>query len=273
MPPTSPRSGLPLSPGPLSSHPDSQTFQTDSLASLGDVGQELPNLSSRRQALPRAVIFDLDGTLIDTIDDITAALNATLASEGLPPVPANAVRNLVGNGATVLIQEALSLHGRKGSPEHIQELKIRYVGQYSANPVTATTPFPFAVEVLENLSDTGVALGVCTNKPLIPSQLILKELGLSHLIGALIAPESGFGQKPDPKPLLACAERLGVSPDQTVYVGDHAVDVETARAAGIRVITVTFGYSTDMSHHARADCCINSLDELPSALLAVAAAP
>jgi phosphoglycolate phosphatase len=244
----------------------------DSLASLGDVGQELPNLS-RRHALPRAVIFDLDGTIIDTIDDITAALNATLTSEGLPPVPANAVRNLVGNGATVLIEKALSLHGRKASPQRVQELKIRYVGQYSANPVSATTPFPFAVEVLENLSNTGVALGVCTNKPLIPSQLILEQLGLSHLIAVLIAPESGFGQKPDPKPLLACAERLGVSPDQTVYVGDHAVDVETARAAGIRVITVTFGYSAETSHHARADCCINSLDELPSALLALAEAP
>ena len=272
MPPTSPLSGLPLSPDRVSSYPDSQTFQTDSLASLGDVGQELPNLSGQ-QALPRAVIFNLDGTLIDTIDDITAALNATLASEGLTPVPANAVRNLIGNGATVLIQKALSLHGRKASPQQGQELKLRYVGQYSANSVSATKPFPFAVEVLENLSNAGVALGVCTNKPLIPSQLILEQLGLSHLIAVLVAPESGFGQKPDPRPLLACAERLGVSPDQTVYVGDHAVDVETARASGIRVMTVTFGYSIDTSHHAQADCCINSLDELPSALLAVAEAP
>lgn len=229
-----------------------------------------PNLSDQRQVLPRAVIFDLDGTLIDTIDDITAALNATLASEGLPPVPANMVRDWVGTGATVLIQEALSLHGRKASPKHVQELKTRYVDQYSANPIAATVPFPFAVEVLKNLSDSGVALGVCTNKPLIPSQLILKQLGLSHLIAVLIAPESGFGQKPNPEPLLACAERLDVPPDQTVYVGDHPVDVETARAAGIRVITVTFGYSTDTSHHARADRSINSLNELPSALLAVA---
>jgi phosphoglycolate phosphatase len=270
MPPTSPQSGLPLSPDRLSSQPDSQAFQTDSLASLGDIGQVRVNLSGQRQALPRAVIFDLDGTLIDTIDDITAALNATLASEGLPPVPVHAARDWIGNGATVLIQKALSFHGRKASPQHVQELKDRYVDQYLANPVTATTPFPFAVEVLKNLSDSGVALGVCTNKPLTASELILEQLGLSHLIAVVIAPESGFGQKPDPKPLLACAERLGVPPDQTAYVGDHPVDVETARAAGIRVITVTFGYSTDTSHHARADGSINSFDELPSALLAVA---
>jgi phosphoglycolate phosphatase len=191
------------------------TIEAEDILASRVVGQAFPNLS-RRQALPRAVIFDLDGTIVDTIDDITAALNATLTSEGLPPVPANSVRNLVGNGATVLIEKALSLHGRKASPQRVQELKIRYVGQYSANPVSATTPFPFAVEVLENLSKAGVALGVCTNKPLIPSELIVAQLGLSHLIAALIAPESGFGQKPDPKPLLACAERLGVSPDQTV---------------------------------------------------------
>jgi phosphoglycolate phosphatase len=231
------------------------------------------NRSGQRRALPRAVIFDLDGTLLDTIDDITAALNAALVSEHLPPLPANAVRDWVGNGATVLIQKALSFHGLKARPQHIQKLKHRYVDQYSANPLAATTPFPFAVEVLKDLSDAGVALGVCTNKPLIASQLILDQLGLSHLIAVLVAPESGFGQKPDPEPLLACAERLGVSPDQTVYVGDHAVDVETARAAGIRVITVTFGYSTDTSHHARADRSISSFAELPSALLAVAKAP
>lgn len=220
--------------------------------------------------LPRAVIFDLDGTLIDTIDDITAALNTTLASESLPPMAADVVRGMVGNGATVLIQEALCFHGRKASPQHIEGLKNRYVGQYSANLASATKPFPFAVEVLKHLSESGVALGVCTNKPLIASRLVLEQLGLSHLIAVLIAPESGFGQKPDPAPLLACAERLGASPDQTVYVGDHGVDVETARAAGIRVITVTFGYSADTSHHARADRSINSLDELPSALMAVA---
>jgi len=214
----------------------------------------------------RAVIFDLDGTLVDTADDIALALNAALRANGLRPLTSQRVKKLVGNGARVLVEEALRIQGVKASPEQVNKIKEHYLNSYCAKPVVATKAFPFAAEVLATLTALRFAIGICTNKPEKLAHLILQRLGLDCYIEALIASDSGYGQKPNPRPLLACAWELEVPPTRAVYVGDHSVDVQTARSAGIPIVAVGFGYSTVPVHDLGADCAIDCLSELPDTL-------
>jgi phosphoglycolate phosphatase len=137
---------------------------------------------------------------------------------------------------------------------------------YVADPVVTTEPFPHAAEIVGWLVSEGIAVGVCTNKPEEPAHLVLQRTGLGQFVAALVASDSGYGQKPSGVPLSACARQLGVPLRNVVYVGDHAIDVATVRAAGVPVVIVRYGYAKTDAASLAADITIGCLSELPEVL-------
>ena len=220
----------------------------------------------RGDSLPRAVVFDLDGTLVDSVDDISTTLNIVLREEGVATFSGHEVRGLMGEGVTALIRKALRTRGVPGRDDRIEHLKDRFLDLYCSKPVALTTAFPFVEVILGQLAGQGISIGICTNKAVRPAQLILEALGLDRHVGVVIGADSGFGHKPDPAPLLACASMLRVPASTVVYVGDHHIDVETARAARVPVIAVAFGYSGLPATDLGADRTIACLSELPAAI-------
>lgn len=217
-------------------------------------------------SLPRAVVFDLDGTLIDSADDVSTTLNLVLREEGVATFSGREVRGLMGEGVRALIEKALRARGACGRDHRLEQLKERFLDLYCSKPIALTAAFPFVAHVLGQLAGQGIAVGVCTNKAERPARLILEGLGLDRHVKAVIGADSGFGQKPDPGPLLACASLLGAPASAVVYVGDHHIDVETARAAGVPVIAVVFGYSLRPAEDLGADRTIACFSELPAAI-------
>jgi phosphoglycolate phosphatase len=216
--------------------------------------------------LPRGIIFDLDGTLVDSAEDVAVILNWILRESGLAPFAAREVKALMGEGIPALIRKALRLRDVDAPAADLRRLSERFLERYSRDPVSSTRPFPGARDILCGLAGEGVAIGVCTNKAETPARLILERLGLADHVGVVVGGDSGFGRKPDPRPLLACASRLGIPASQLVYVGDHHIDVETARAANVPVVAAAYGYSGAPAVNFGADRVIWCLSELPLAV-------
>lgn len=180
----------------------------------------------------RLAIFDLDGTLIDSVDDIAAAVNHALGQAGLPPRTRDEVRRFVGNGARVLVERAV---GERW--DRLDEVFAGYRAYYGLHLLDRTRPFPGLVEAL---ASTSRALAVHTNKPADQARPILDGLGLSSRFAVVI----GGGDapaKPDPAGALEILRRVGARAEDAVYVGDSAVDLATARNAGITPVSVTWG--------------------------------
>jgi phosphoglycolate phosphatase len=193
-----------------------------------------------RDPLPRAVVFDLDGTLVDSVADVAAALAAVLREAGIHPLSEDEVRGLMGHGAPGLLRGALRL--RRCDSTEAAWMTRRFLDRYAAAPAVRSTAYPGAVEAVAALAAAGIPVGICTNKAAWTARSVLRELGFAPHVGALVGGDSGHGMKPDPEPLLACIAALGATPEGTIYVGDHPVDIATARAAGVRVLAVPFGY-------------------------------
>jgi phosphoglycolate phosphatase len=218
-----------------------------------------------KSARPRAVVFDLDGTLVDSVADVTAALAPVMRGAGLDPLSEAEVRNLMGHGAPGLLRGALDLRG--GDPALAATMTRQFLDRYAEAPAVRTTAYPGAVAAVAALAAAGIAVGICTNKAAAMARAVLEALGFAPHIAMLVGGDSGHGMKPDPAPLLTCIAGLGATPGDTAYIGDHAVDVATARAAGVRVLVVPFGYG-DVSTLA-ADGLVPDFAGLP-ALLGVA---
>lgn len=215
---------------------------------------------------PAAVIFDLDGTLVDSAADVAAILNVVLAVARVPTFTVAEVERLMGEGIERTIVKALESRGRDTSPEKIRKLHRRFAELYLETPLNATKAYPHAEKVLAELSQKGVAVGVCTNKAEAPARLILERTGLRGHVKAVVGGDSGHGLKPAPGPLRACAQLLGVALPAITYVGDHAIDLAAGRAAGVRVVLVTYGYMGASAAALGAEATIGCLSELPSAL-------
>lgn len=186
-----------------------------------------------------AVIFDLDGTLVDSVAAICDVANALLDELGLPPLAVSDARQYVGNGAEVFLKRVLTARDALDSekfPSHLQ----RFLQLYAEAPGEANSPFPGADEALRELAREGWAIGLCTNKPQVPAEAVLRAHGWMNLFQTVIAGDTLPQRKPDPAPLLEAARRLGRR--KTIFVGDSDVDAETAAAAGMPFVLYTEGY-------------------------------
>jgi len=208
------------------------------------------------------LVLDLDGTLVDTAGDLTATLNDVLASEGLGPVAADEARAMVGHGARVMISNALLASGVTAEPERLDNLMAEFIDIYAGRIAETSRPFPGAVAALGRFASDGWRLAVCTNKLERHSRLLLSALGIADRF-AVIAGQDTYGvRKPDPRHLEETIRAAGGDHRRAVMVGDSEVDVQTARAAGIPVVAVSFGYSQVPVADLAADRVIGHFDEL-----------
>jgi phosphoglycolate phosphatase len=213
-----------------------------------------------------AVVFDLDGTLVDTAPDLHRVLARLLDELGRPPPTLAEVRAMVGEGARVLLERALAATG--GVPAHLDlgGLVARFIEVYTEDPVRHSLPYQGALASLERLALHGVPLGVCTNKPQLPTDRVLAALDLERYFASAIGGDALPVRKPDPEHLAAVLRALGVGRGGTVMVGDSRTDLLTARALGVPCVLVGFGYSTLPVRELGADVVIESFEELPGAL-------
>jgi phosphoglycolate phosphatase len=213
--------------------------------------------------LPRAVVFDLDGTLIDSRADIAQACNYVLKWAGREPLPVETISGFVGDGARSLLARAFGISDKE--PE-IEKLFEQWQGYYLAHPVDHTLLMPGAVRALRTLHGRGVALGVVTNKARAVAQAILEALGIAPQLRALYAGGDG-PLKPSPEPIKAIARVLQVATSDLWVVGDGTQDIEAARAAGARSIAVAGGFNAEPQLRAATpDAYYASLDAFIDAL-------
>ncbi len=182
----------------------------------------------------RAVIFDLDGTLVDAFAAVADALNAARAACGLPPLPLEAVRGQVGWGLSDLL-------ARNVGPERVADARPHFEAHYAARHLAGTRLLPGAEEALADLARRGAGLGVASNKPPRFTRDLLERLDLAPLFGAILGPGPGLPPKPDPAMLRAACALLDAAPAETLYVGDMPLDVESAARAGMPHLLVPTG--------------------------------
>jgi phosphoglycolate phosphatase len=214
----------------------------------------------------RTVVFDLDGTLVDTAPDLINALNFVLDREGLPPVPLHSARNMIGAGARRLIERGLELEGRAASLEDITRLTSDFIDHYAAHIADASRPFDGLEDALDDLASRGCRFAVCTNKLEWLSKLLLDRLGLSARFAAICGADTFGVSKPDPVILRETVARAGGQLSSAIMVGDAGPDIGVARRAGIPVIGVAFGYTEIPIAELKPDRLISHMRELPAAV-------
>jgi phosphoglycolate phosphatase len=185
-----------------------------------------------------AILFDLDGTLVDTAPDLVAALNGLLTEQGEPPMPYAIARNEASNGALGLIRLGF---GAELEAERRERLRARFLDLYSAN-LCENSRLLVDVERLMSMGSAPLRWGVVTNKPEAFTLPLLERLGIARLAQCVVSGDSLAQRKPHPAPLLLAAEKLGVEPQSCVYIGDAARDIEAGRAAGMQTWAALWGY-------------------------------
>jgi len=217
----------------------------------------------------RTIVFDLDGTLVDTAPDLISTLNLVLAGGGLPPVAYDDARRMIGGGPRRMVERALIAAGRNVSVAELDRMFRIFIDHYSAHIADRSRPFPHLESVLQRLAGEGCRLTVCTNKLEWLSLRLLDTLNLSRYFAAICGQDTFGIQKPDPQILRLTIRRAGGEVRRAIMVGDSMTDVRTARAANVPVIAVDFGYSEVAPETLNADRLVTSFIELPHAIAAV----
>lgn len=208
----------------------------------------------------KAIIFDLDGTLVDSVRDLRDAVNVLLAEERLRQLELDEVKSMIGDGAAKLVERAISATG--GDLSRLPALVSRFLQIYEADATRHTEAYPGVVETLAGLRRLGLPLAVVTNKPYGATIDILEALGLRGYFDAVIGGDTLPERKPHPAPILAALKQLGVAPEAALMVGDNYHDVQAAQAAGARAFAVTYGYSHKPHAELGADHLIHTMSEL-----------
>ena len=217
------------------------------------------------------IVFDLDGTLVDTAPDLISALNHVLNHEGLPPVPLEPARSMIGAGARRLIQRAVEAEGRMASVADINRMTADFIGYYADHIADESRPFEGLEYALDHLSARGHLLAVCTNKLEWLSRRLLDRLGLSGHFAAICGADTFGVPKPDPTILRETVARAGGQLSASIMVGDAGTDVGVARRAGVPIIGVGYGYTDVPIADLNPDRLINHMRDLPEAVMSLTA--
>jgi len=222
---------------------------------------------------PRTIVFDLDGTLVDTAPDLIASLNVLFAREGLAPITPNEGRGMIGGGIKRLIERGLTTQGRGFTAGEVDALYADYVTHYAEHIADSSRPYPGVEAALDLLAARGSRFAVCTNKLAWLSVRLLDRLGLAPRFVAICGPDTFGVQKPDPEALRRTIAAAGGDPADAVMVGDSATDIRTAQAAGVPVVAVDFGYTEVPVTELDPDRVISHFDALPEAIAALVRNP
>jgi phosphoglycolate phosphatase len=224
-------------------------------------GRAMSNLSGY------TVAFDLDGTLIETVGDIYAALNLTLAGEGLPPAELEDVHKFIGQGARALIIRACAVHGLHHPDDKVDALTRSYIAAYTANIAAHSHPYPGLLDALDTLQSWGATLCVCTNKRTDLSVQLLTALNLQHRFAAIVGSDSVKNRKPHPDHYHHAIRAAHGDPARSVMVGDSINDVLSAKAAGAPVAIYAYGYTDTAPDQLGADAVFTQFTDLPDLLV------
>jgi phosphoglycolate phosphatase len=218
------------------------------------------------------IVFDLDGTLIDTAPDLVDTLNVVFEREGWPPVPYETARNTIGGGARMMIARGIAAEGIAVAPAKLEQLFVDFIAHYTEHVADRSRPFPGLTDALDVLASDGCRFAVCTNKLERLSVLLLKQLKLADRFAAICGQDTFGIQKPDPEVLRRTVTAAGGSLTHAIMIGDSVTDIRTARAAGIPVIAVDFGYSDRPVSEFGPDRIISHFAQLRSAIAAISPA-
>ncbi|WP_370320831.1 phosphoglycolate phosphatase [Oricola sp.] len=215
---------------------------------------------------PQAVLFDLDGTLVDSVPDLTAAANALLATEDKAALGIADVRAMIGNGIMKLVERAFAARGEVLEGDALAAMTDRMMGIYAQNLTGGTTLMPGAETIVTAYARAGVKIGVVTNKPEVFSRAIIEYFGLSSSVHVIVGGDTGPARKPAPDMLLHALDRLGVGKHRALMIGDSPADIDAAKAAPMPSIAVRGGYTNIPVEELGADVVIDSLNEVPQAI-------
>lgn len=211
---------------------------------------------------PSLIVFDLDGTLIDSAADLAAAINAMLADFGRAPLSVPEVRRMIGDGVAMLVTRALAArHCERADAGEAARIFMRH---YEADATSLTTAFPGAASALQALRAAGIPLALCTNKPARITAAILDRLGLAEYFARVIGGDSLPFRKPDPRVLLALLEVFAAGPESALLVGDSEVDAATAHAAGVPFVLMKHGYRRGPAEEISCIAALENFAELPA---------
>jgi phosphoglycolate phosphatase len=223
----------------------------------------ISRVSERASTFDRssAVIFDLDGTLVDSAGDITVSINAVLAAQRLSPFPVDAILKFIGDGVDALVERAFHARGVVFSSEELLGAIAHYESIYSAQLTVSTKVYAGVLDVISELKKNGAGIGVCTNKTEDKAFEVIKGLNLTDYVDIVVGARRGRSPKPSPLPLMEAIGHFGVAAANAVMVGDSDVDVKCARAADVPIIGVSFGYSSIPMRKLAPDATIESYAE------------
>lgn len=214
----------------------------------------------------QTIIFDLDGTLIDSVPDLCAALNRLLSDHHRRAVSLDEVKKMVGNGARKLVERGFRATGTAAAESDLDELTKAFLAHYDGHETDETKLYPGTVSLLQSLKTRGYKLALCTNKPQKPSENILKAFDLDRFFDCVLGGDILPLRKPAPDMIDWVLEKLATQPDHALMVGDSANDIDAAKAAKVKSVAVSFGYSKIAPSELGADVLINHLDELDQLL-------
>lgn len=216
---------------------------------------------------PPIAVFDLDGTLADTASDLIHVLNVVMAREGLPGVPAEEARDMISAGSRALVARGFEIAGRELTPAHAEELFAVFLDLYADRLCVDTRLFPGVEDALDRLEASGFRLAVCTNKLEMPACRLLDLLGIGSRFAAICGRDTFPWYKPDPRHLTLTIEAAGGDLARAVMIGDSKTDIDTAKAAGVPVVAVPFGYTEIPVADLAPDAIATSFGDVPAAVM------